>query len=274
MRFWFGSEQKQALTFDLRRTIAFWTDRINRQGDNTGIPMAWIKEISSKAHGDEEQINTVIRNDEARLLGRVLELVQLVATRHFNRWRPKPNQRIKVLELGCGTGNFAVLLANLEDLGVLEVTAGDITPQAIEWTKAKLIENGFPNVAKRVKTIVASCLTQRVDSSLLADQTVYAVGDHPFHLIIKGRIGHRLIGKTWKLSYREIHKLLPENGVVLFFEPLSDLNPHIENTADREFRTSADYRNLLQRQLKMRELAWIPLSVFGQVYVIAAFVKH
>jgi SAM-dependent methyltransferase len=264
--------QTQSLDIDIERTIGFWTDRITSLKGLMGAPSEWIKKLQHK-HDDDRVVEKIVLKQEKVLLTEVMRIVNLLCNKHFICAR-NIKYPFSILEIGCGTGNLTYELAKFKrSHRHVSLTTGDISPIAIDYTKKKLIKNGYKHDANGIHQIIASSLTKKIRDPLITDQKIFDLKGDEFNLVIKGRIGHRLLGDAWRKSYHEVCKLLSHNGAILFYEPLVDVNNgNITDSEMREYRSTNEY-HLLMKRLKMKMYIWNLVEVFDQTYVIGVFVK-
>lgn len=264
--------QTQTLSVDIEATIDFWRSRLNEMGQKMGAPSGWIKKLNDAHNNDYKIVEFIVMDNEKILLNEVVRVIKLLYSQYFNQ-APRTKKPFSVLEVGCGTGNVTLELARLEAQEMIELTSGDILMDAVDHTVKKLIENNFSRTAQRVHQLLATSLTKKVKDPLLADQKVFDRDKDKFDLIIKGRIGHRLLGEAWAKSYREVAGMLSREGIVLFYEPLEDVNRgRLNSSARRELRSTQEYEKLF-KSLKMRKYLWNMIEVFDQIYVIGVFSK-
>lgn len=105
----------------------------------------------------------------------------------------------KVIDIGCGTGGFSILLAKLGAF----VEGCDISPKAIEIAKMKAEINKVSDV---VKFKVNSFYNLEYDSSSFD----FAIGQNVLHHL-----------QDKKDAVSPLHRILKKGGKAVFFEPFS-----------------------------------------------------
>jgi 2-polyprenyl-3-methyl-5-hydroxy-6-metoxy-1,4-benzoquinol methylase len=133
-----------------------------------------------------------------------------------------------VLELGCGEGHYARLLAEKG----YRVIGVDISPTAIQWAKEKTLETGHQ------VEYLAIDLTK---PGVLRGKT--------FDLIVDGNCFHCIIDQDRKIFLANVQRLLKVNGVFFVYSKCS----HAANAEVAEFE-GKPYRYVPSQENLHREL--------------------
>jgi 2-polyprenyl-3-methyl-5-hydroxy-6-metoxy-1,4-benzoquinol methylase len=139
-------------------------------------------------------------------------------------------KRGEVLELGCGEGHIARLLAEkgYQVLGV------DISPTAIQWAKEKTLE------ADLTVEYLELDLTK---SGVLQGQA--------FDLIVDGNCLHCIIDQDRKTFLANVHRLLKNKGLFFVFSKCSNLaNDEVVEFEGKPYRYVPSRENL-HRELEV-----------------------
>jgi ubiquinone/menaquinone biosynthesis C-methylase UbiE len=140
---------------------------------------------------------------------------------------PKTGQ---VLELGCGEGHIARLLAEKG----YEVVGVDISPAAIQWAKEKTIDPGL-----------------KVEYLELDLTKPGVLPGNSFDLIVDGNCLHCIINEDRKTFLANVHRLLKVKGVFFVFSKCSTLaTDEVVEFEGKPYRYVAGQENL-HRELEV-----------------------
>lgn len=117
----------------------------------------------------------------------------------------------RILELGCGTGNLSLRLA--ERFGQSEITFVDAAPEMIELTRSRL-QAAHPQVAGRAQFITARFEDLKLPANSF-DLVTSCISLH--HVLDKGSL------------YRALHKAIAPRGTLRFADQLRGGTPDIHD---------------------------------------------
>ncbi len=158
----------------------------------------------------------------------------------LNKTRSYLNKEDHVLEVGCGTGSTALLLAK----NVSQITASDLSGKMIEIGRSKALADGISNVDFVQEDVLDTGFAADPFDAVLAHNILHLLEDVPAALgIISRRLkpGGLFISKTvcklgagTPLKWRLLKILLP---IMQFFgkAPYVNLNHHL-NVESHHFR--------------------------------------
>lgn len=199
---------------------AYWNKRVAERGHLLAVaPTGWMNRLTNtleKAGCSGEQALELVIDIFRVIQNNLMEQVMLVtAERWHSITSQKPDHPIRILEVGVGTGEFAVrMLPLIVQKGAISIGV-DFAENMIACTKERLIKGMH--------------MPQNAVNLIQGDATRLPCENKSMWLVVWGKFGEHLTDNVdWSNALEEIKRVLRPNGFFLLYDPLQEGNPNYQ----------------------------------------------